>query len=115
MERVVAVNLDGISWRRSSWSSGQGDPEKSNCVEVALVDPSVWRECNLSRRPGQDQLVEVAMADTALDTALGTGRDNAVLPLLSSFFTAIRDSKNPGPALAFPLHAWSGLVRRLVG
>jgi hypothetical protein len=102
------VDLGGLRWRKSSSSSGSD--EETNCVEVAMVAPSAWRKS--SRNSGQgdaekENCVEVAMVGTAIHTA----GDNAVTPVL----TAIRDSKNPGPALAFSQDAWSGLVRRLVG
>lgn len=30
------MDLDGVRWRKSSWSSGQ-DEENSNCVEAAMI------------------------------------------------------------------------------
>ncbi len=71
------MNLESVRWRKSSRSSGQGDPDKENCVEVAMTD-----------------------------TAASLLAPNATC-------AAIRDSKNPGPALVLPQTAWSGLVHRL--
>jgi hypothetical protein len=82
------VDLDGVRWRKSSWSSGQ-DEENSNCVEVAMIDTA---------------------PDPVLDIMFDTDLDIAVIPSRA----AVRDSKNPGPTLVFPPSAWSNLVHRLV-
>jgi hypothetical protein len=71
------------------------------------LDDLRWRKSSSSGNTSDhSNCVEVAMIDTALSTAF----DIAVTPAR----TAVRDSKNPGPALTFPPNAWSNLVHRLV-
>jgi hypothetical protein len=166
------VDLDGVRWRRSSWSSGQ-DEDNSNCVEVAMVDTDAWRkssgedednsncvEVALGRKssrsggqgdPAKTDCGEVAMIDSGRQHASPAALEKstaasvaapaiapvakpAIAPIVapavsatapitapatesitaSVAFAAIRDSKNPGPALLLPQTAWSGLLDRLV-
>ena len=73
------MDLTGISWRKSSYSAGNG----GDCVEVAAV----WRKSSHSGTNGGD-CVEVA---AALPAAI-----------------AVRDSKDPGgPKLIFTPAAWT--------
>jgi hypothetical protein len=62
-----------------------------------------WRKSSRSSGHGDDtDCVEVAMIDSGTPTRVP-----------AAAFAAIRDSKNPGPALVLPQNAWSGLVYRL--
>lgn len=76
------THLTGATWRKSSYSGGQG----GECIEVAS---SAWRKSTYSSGEG-GECVEVA-----------DGLD--VVP--------VRDSKDPeGPALAFAPAAWTAFI-----
>ncbi len=76
------MDLTGVSWRKSSYSGGNG----GNCVEVA----GVWRKSSYSGTNGGN-CVEVA---TSLPDAI-----------------AVRDSKDPdGPKLIFTPAEWSAFT-----
>jgi hypothetical protein len=76
------MDLTGVSWRKSSYSAGNG----GNCVEFA----EVWRKSSYSGSNGGD-CVEVA----------------ATLPAA----IAVRDSKDPdGPKLLFTPAAWAAFT-----
>ena len=73
------MDLTGVSWRKSSYSAGNG----GDCVEVA----EVWRKSSYSGGNGGD-CVEVART---LPAAI-----------------AVRDSKDPdGPRLIFTPQDWA--------
>jgi hypothetical protein len=79
------MDLTGVSWRKSSYSGGNG----GDCVEVA----EVWRKSSYSGTNGGD-CVEVA----------------ATLPAA----IAVRDSKDPdGPKLTFTPQAWNAFTTGL--
>lgn len=72
--------IDGMEWRKSSYSSGRGE----ECVEVKL---SPWRKSSYSSPEGQE-CVEVSISGS---------------PEIS-----LRDSKNPNKALLnFSLEEWT--------
>ena len=76
------MDLTGVSWRKSSYSGGNG----GNCVEVA----EVWRKSSYSAGNG-GACVEVART---LPAAI-----------------AVRDSKNPdGPKLIFTKADWAAFT-----
>jgi hypothetical protein len=76
------MDLTGVSWRKSSYSGGNG----GNCVEVA----EVWHKSSYSGGNGGD-CVEVA---AALPAAI-----------------AVRDSKDPdGPRLIFTPQDWAAFT-----
>ena len=76
------MDLTGVSWRKSSYSAGNG----GDCVEVA----EVWRKSSYSGSNGGD-CVEVA---AALPDAI-----------------AVRDSKDPdGPRLMFTPQDWAAFT-----
>jgi len=76
------MDLTGVSWRKSSYSGGNG----GNCVEVA----EVWRKSSYSGSNG-GACVEVART---LPAAI-----------------AVRDSKNPdGPKLIFTKADWAAFT-----
>jgi hypothetical protein len=76
------LDLTRAQWRKSSYSSGNGQ-----CVEVAHV-PAQWRKS--SRSSGAGACVEIAHLPEAI---------------------AVRDSKDPaGPNLIFTPHAWASFV-----
>jgi hypothetical protein len=76
------MDLTGVSWRKSSYSAGNG----GDCVEVA----GVWRKSSHSGGNGGD-CVEVA---AALPDAI-----------------AVRDSKDPdGPKLIFTPATWAAFT-----
>ena len=76
------MDLTGVSWRKSSYSAGNG----GNCVEFA----EVWRKSSYSGGNGGN-CVEVA----------------ATLPDA----VAVRDSKDPdGPKLIFTPAAWAAFT-----
>ncbi|GAA2984961.1 DUF397 domain-containing protein [Streptomyces lactacystinicus] len=88
---MIAVDLGGIVWRKSSYSGAQ-----SNCVEVAgFVRAEVsWHKSSFSG--AQSECVEVAV-----------GLPGAV---------PVRDSKEPdGPALLFAAEAWSSFLAGIKG
>jgi len=76
------MDLTGVSWRKSSYSGGNG----GNCVEVA----EVWRKSSYSGTNGGN-CVEVART---LPAAI-----------------AVRDSKDPdGPRLIFTPQDWAAFT-----
>ena len=76
------LDLTGAPWRKSSYSSADGQ-----CVEVAYVGAQ-WRKS--SRSGSNGACVEVAHLPEAI---------------------AVRDSKDPvGPKLIFTRHAWASFV-----
>jgi len=79
------MDLTGVSWRKSSYSGGNG----CNCVEVA----EVWRKSSYSASNGGN-CIEVART---LPAAI-----------------AVRDSKDPdGPKLIFTPQAWAAFTAAL--
>ena len=79
------MDLTGVSWRKSSYSAGNG----GDCVEVA----EVWRKSSYSGGNGGD-CVEVA---ATLPTAI-----------------AVRDSKDPdGPKLIFTPADWTAFTKTI--
>ncbi|WP_405880450.1 DUF397 domain-containing protein [Streptomyces sp. NBC_01136] len=84
MARTSRLELNGVVWRKSSYSNQEG----GNCVEVA--DEIPWRKSSYSNQEGGDCL-EVA------DGIPG------IVP--------VRDSKAPdGPALAFAADSWAAFI-----
>ncbi|WP_062214225.1 DUF397 domain-containing protein [Streptomyces sp. NBRC 109706] len=83
---------DNPTWIKSSYSGGNG-----NCVEVAILaardTKNLWRKS--SHSAGNGDCVEVAVVTDA-------GR-------------AVRDSKKPGPQLAFGATQWTAFLRLAVG
>ena len=79
------MDLTGVSWRKSSYSAGNG----GDCVEVA----EMWRKSSYSGGNGGD-CVEVA----------------ATLPDA----IAVRDSKDPdGPKLIFTPQDWANFTQTI--
>ena len=79
------MDLTGVSWRKSSYSAGNG----GDCVEVA----EVWRKSSYSGSNGGD-CVEVART----------------LPAA----VAVRDSKDPdGPKLIFTPADWTAFTKTI--
>ncbi|MGW7083618.1 DUF397 domain-containing protein [Streptomyces sp. NPDC054871] len=86
-------DLSNASWRKSSYSGGDGGEE---CIEVAydFVGAARWRKSSYSGGDGGEACVEVA------DGVPG------IVP--------VRDSKNPqGPALLIRAEAWAAFVRNV--
>lgn len=84
---MSTVDLSWLVWRKSSRSS---DAHNSNCVEIAFVDAMSWRKSSRSSDAHNSACVEIAFAG----------------PLV-----AVRDSKNPTAALAFPATAFTAFLR----
>ncbi|MFD9083219.1 DUF397 domain-containing protein [Streptomyces erythrochromogenes] len=84
----TSVNLLGVQWRKSSYSSTNG----GDCVECAPLGGAAWRKASYSGSNG-GECVEVAAQ-----------------PCL----VAVRDSKNPGgPVFTVAPEAFTAFVRSL--
>ncbi|MFI5548514.1 DUF397 domain-containing protein [Streptomyces sp. NPDC051815] len=84
----TSVNLLGVQWRKSSYSSTNG----GECVECAPLDGAAWRTASYSGNSGGD-CVEVAAQPCRV---------------------AVRDSKNPGgPVFTVGSAAFGAFVRSL--
>ncbi|MFE7186951.1 DUF397 domain-containing protein [Streptomyces erythrochromogenes] len=82
----TSVNLLGVQWRKSSYSSTNG----GECVECAPLDGATWRKASYSSTNGGD-CVEVAAQPCRV---------------------AVRDSKNPdGPVFTVGAAAFAAFVR----
>ncbi|MEW2114830.1 DUF397 domain-containing protein [Streptomyces sp. NPDC005474] len=88
-----AINLSGVSWRKSSYSNTSG----GDCIEVSddFLSAAAWRKSSHSNSDG-GQCVEVA----------------ANLPSI----VPVRDSKDPGRgALVVEAGAWAVFVGAVKG
>ncbi|MFE6908223.1 DUF397 domain-containing protein [Streptomyces erythrochromogenes] len=84
----TSVNLLGVQWRKSSYSSTNG----GECVECAPLDGATWRKASYSGSNG-GECVEVAAQPCRV---------------------AVRDSKNPdGPVFMVGAAAFGAFVRSL--
>lgn len=84
---MTPLHLDGMTWRKSSYSHYSGE-----CVEVATNVPAMWRKSSHSSIHGD--CVEVAPNPPGV--------------------VAIRDSKTPGaPVLVVPGDSFASFVRPL--
>ncbi|MFE1831356.1 DUF397 domain-containing protein [Streptomyces yangpuensis] len=82
----TSVNLLGVQWRKSSYSSTNG----GECVECAPLGGAAWRKASYSSTNGGD-CVEVAAQPCRV---------------------AVRDSKNPGgPTFTVGTAAFAAFVR----
>ncbi|WP_251093880.1 DUF397 domain-containing protein [Streptomyces sp. Caat 7-52] len=82
-------HLTGATWRKSSYSGDTG----GQCVECAPLGTATWRKSSYSGSNG-GECVEVSDLDPHI---------------------AVRDSKNPAPALLFPATAWSAFMESVKG
>ena len=84
----TGVDLTGVQWRKSSYSSTNG----GECVECAPLGGAVWRKASYSGSSG-GECVEVAAQPGSV---------------------AVRDSKRPeGPAFTVAPAAFGAFVRSL--
>ncbi|MFI5762669.1 DUF397 domain-containing protein [Streptomyces sp. NPDC051563] len=82
------VDLMGVQWRKSSYSSTNG----GECVECAPLGAAVWRKASYSGTTGGD-CIEIAAQPCRV---------------------AVRDSKRPdGPAFTVAPEAFGAFVRSL--
>jgi hypothetical protein len=94
-----------ITWRKSSYSTGNG----GNCVEVG-----VWRKSSYSNVNG-GECVEVAAAPWRTSTH-STGNGGSCLATATiGAAVAVRDTKDTGhgPVLRFPPRAWHAFTATL--
>ncbi|MFB7173702.1 DUF397 domain-containing protein [Streptomyces sp. NPDC056254] len=84
----TSVNLKGVQWRKSSYSSTNG----GDCVECAPLGGAAWRKASYSGGTG-GECVEVAAQPCGV---------------------AVRDSKNPdGPTFTVGPEAFAAFVRSI--
>ncbi|WP_043265590.1 DUF397 domain-containing protein [Streptomyces sp. CT34] len=109
-----AIDLSGVTWRKSSYSNTSG----GECIEVSddLLTNATWRKSTYSN-PDGGQCIEVSddlLTNATWRKSTHSNTDGGDCIEVSDDFPAlvpVRDSKDShGPALVFGSAAWESFV-----